>query len=845
MKKDPVCGMFVDEKKTKFKIVKGSETFYFCSEECKAKFEGEKKLAKCIVPISGMHCTSCALTIEKSIKKLPGVSRAIVNFAANRAFVDYDSEKLSTEKINEAIIKAGYNVIKPEEKGMQPLMLEIIGMESQHCVNIIETTLKKLIGVSNISINLATSKASISYNPAEITIDKIIKAIRAAGYDAKKTATRDIEKEEREKEMRSFKLKFIVALAFGLPLLYLTMSELIGLPKLRLTEPTLALIQFLLATPAIMAGYQFYTKGFSAMFRNLNPNMDTLVALGTGIAYLYSIIIMVFIFTGFGNYLTGDLYFEIASFLIIFILLGKYLESVAKGKTSEAIKKLIGLQAKTAIVIRKGKELEIPIEEVLVNDIIIVKPGQKIPVDGIVIDGSSYVDESMITGEPIPAEKSKGSEVIGATINKTGSFRFKATKVGEHTALAQIIKLVQEAQGSKAPIQKLADRISFYFVPTVVVIAFVSFLVWYLLGYGFIPAMTTFIAVIIIACPCALGLATPTAVMVGTGIGAKNGILIKDAESLQKTREIKTIVFDKTGTLTNGFPEVSEIILISKLKETDILRYAAIAEKRSEHPLGEAIIKKAGKNIPDPAKFDSISGKGVKAVYADKEILLGNRKLMNDHNIKLVFVEEKISELENQGKTIVLLAINKKLVGIIAIADKLKDSSHEAIKQLHALNISTIMITGDNERTARAIAKQAGIDSVLAEVLPAEKAEEIKKLQSTVKKVAMVGDGINDAPALSQADVGIAIGSGTDIAIESGNIVLIKGDLRDVVKSIKLSKYSMKKIKQNLFWAFFYNTIAIPLAAFGLLNPIIAGAAMAFSSVSVVTNSVLMRRFKL
>jgi len=596
----------------------------------------------------------------------------------------------------------------------------------------------------------------------------------------------------------------------------------------------------------------FFIRGYKAI-KNLSPNMDSLVAIGTGAAYAYSLFITIMMFQKVKGFSAVNLYYEVAGLLFVFIILGKYLEAVTKGRTSEALKKLIGLQAKTALIIKNDKEVEIPIEEVQVGDIIIVKPGGKIPVDGIIVEGHSSVDESMITGESIPVEKSKGDKIIGATINQTGMLKFKATKIGSDTVLAQIIKLVEEAQGSKAPIQKLVDQISAVFVPAVVLIAIISFSIWYSLGYGFLFSLTSFIAVLIIACPCALGLATPTAIMMGTGLGAQNGILIKSAEALQKTQKINTVILDKTGTLTKGKPEVTNLVPLG-ISEKDLLKIASIAEKNSEHPLADSIINYARKKniqIPKAEKFESITGQGVKAMWGIRRVLVGTRKLMNSYNINYLNSEKIIEQLEEQGKTVMLVALQRKMVGLIAVADVLKENSKEAVKALKNLGINTFMITGDNKRIGNAIGKKVGITNILAEVMPEDKAKEVKRLQQTGYVVAMVGDGINDAPALAQADVGIAIGSGTDIAIESGDIVLMKSNVLDVVTAIDLSKFTMKKIKQNLFWAFAYNTLGIPIAAGvlypftgWLLNPLIAGAAMAFSSVSVVSNSLLMKRFK-
>ncbi len=731
--------------------------------------------------------------------------------------------------------------------------LTIEGMESTHCSNIVETTLKRLKGVKNVKTNLATAKAEIEHED-KVDVKELITAVKNAGYGAKEHKEISLESLTRESEIGYLKIKFWFAFFFSLPLFYFMLASYTGLPLPEISDKTLSILELLLATPVMLAGYQIFSRGFSALFRNFMPNMDSLIAIGVGAAFFYSLFSTIAIWSNISYFTKENLYFEVAAFLITFIILGKYLEAIAKGKTSEAIRKLIGLQAKTAVIIKNGKEIEVPIEEIKVNDIILVKPGQKIPVDGVIVEGHSSVDESMITGESIPVEKSVGSTVIGATINKVGAFKFKATKVGEETALAQIIKIVEEAQASKAPIQSLADNISYYFVPAVVIIGALSALTWYLLGFSPLFSLTAFIAVLIIACPCALGLATPTAVMVGTGKGAENGILIKSAGALQKVHEADTVIFDKTGTLTQGKPIVTDIIALNKISENNLLKFAAVAEKNSEHPLAEAVIKKAKEKkitVPEAHSFKAFPGKGLKAVYLGKEILLGTKLFMKDNKIEIEPVEKILRSLEGEGKTLILVAINKKISGVIAVADTLKKYSKEAVDALHNLGKEVIMITGDNKRTAEAIAKKVGIDRVLAEVLPADKADEIKKLQKEGKVVIMTGDGINDAPALTQADIGMAIGSGTDVAMESADIVLIKQDLRDVVMAMDLSSYAMRKIKQNLFWAFFYNTAGIPIAA-GilypftgfLLSPLIAGAAMAFSSLSVVLNSLLMRTYK-
>lgn len=838
----------INESKIKNKTIKDNKF------EIKKELEKTETIKKIILPVKGMHCASCAANIEKSLKRVSGVKNANVNLVTEKASVEYNSNLANESDLENAIKKAGYDVIKNNGKA-GTVTLRVRGMSSQHCAGVVESSLRKLDGIKNVDASFAIERAIIDFDPNKVTLEKIRKAIVDAGYEPEEFREDiDREKEARRKEIEGLKVKFFISLVFGLPLLYFVMGPQIVLTLPSIIEQNLILIQFFLTTPIMAVGYEFFVRGFRSVIMARTANMDTLIALGTGTAYIYSLALSILALLGSKEYSAHDMYYEIAGLLIMFILLGKYLEAIVKGKASEAIRKLLGLQAKTATVIRKGKEQKIPIEEVIGGDIVLVKPGEKIPVDGIIVEGHSSVDESMITGESIPVEKAKGSKVIGATINKTGFFKFKATKVGKDTVLAHIVKMVEEAQGSKAPIQKLADLISAYFVPAVAIIGLVSALIWYFLGFGFVFALTIFIAVLIIACPCALGLATPTAIMMGTGLGAKQGILFKNAESLQKAKEISIIVFDKTGTLTKGKPEVTNIAPIEKNTEHEVLKLAAIAEKRSEHPLAEAIVNKAKKEkiaIEEPKRFNSITGKGVEAFYKNNKILLGNRRLMQDNKIKIRDIENKIVKLENEGKTVMIVAQNKALIGLIAVADTLKENSKEAVSELHKMRKDVIMITGDNERTANAIAKQLGIDRVLVEVLPQDKANEIKKLQKEGKKVAMVGDGINDAPALAQSDLGIAIGSGTDIAIETGDIVLIKSDLRDVVTAIDLSRFTLRKIKQNLFWAFFYNTAGIPIAAGVLypftgflLNPIIAGIAMAFSSVSVVGNTLLMRFYK-
>jgi len=719
----------------------------------------------------------------------------------------------------------------------------------------IEVALRKQEGVKSANVNFAVEKAYLEFDPEIISAEKIKGIIKKLGYAAEEEGGEVMEGHQhgapvKEKEMARLKRRFLLSLVFGLPIIYMVMGEMLGLPMPSFFESYGLLIQLVLSTAVILACFNIWSSGFKKLL-HLGPDMDSLIFIGTSVAYFYSLILS--IISIIEKTEPANLYFESAVFILIFISLGKYLEAVTKGKTSSAIKKLMGLQPKEATIIRDGREFNIPILEVVVGDIILVRPGEKIPVDGVVIEGYSGVDEKAITGESIPVEKKVGDQVIGATINKTGVLKFKATKVGKNTMLAQIIKIVEDAMGSKAPIQLLADKVSFYFVPTVIAIAILAAIVWLIAGQPFSFILTIFVAVLIIACPCALGLATPTAVMMGTGLAAQSGILIKNGEALEIAKNLNVVVFDKTGTLTRGEPIVTDIIEASET-ESEILRIAGSIENNSEHPLAQAIVSKAkekGIKISDVEKFEALPGQGVVANLNGKRILLGTRRLMKESSIDISIVEERMVKLENDGKTAMILAIDKKVVGIIAVADTLKEYSKEAVETLHKMGKSVAMITGDNQRVGEAIAKQVGIDKVLAEVMPQGKSDEIKKLQSQGNIVAMVGDGINDAPALAQADLGIALGSGTDVAMETGKIVLIKDDLRDVARSIDLSKYTLRKIKQGLFWAFFYNVVGIPIAAGVLypftgwmLNPSIAAAAMAFSSVSVVLNALSMKFYK-
>ena len=711
---------------------------------------------------------------------------------------------------------------------------KIQGMHCANCAITIEKNLNKLDNIKTANVNYATEKATVEFKGKEED-KEVLKTVKNSGYKAvlikprlKEDLPAGAERREAKEGVKKERNLFIFSLVLAIPVVILSMV-------LHDASMTSKVIQALLATIIqFFIGWRFYKGAYYAL-KNKTANMDTLIALGTSAAYFYSIATTFFI--------RGDVFYETSALLITFVMLGKWLEVRAKGQTGEAIKKLLGLQAKTALIEKGGKEIEIPIKEVKVGDIIIMKPGQKIPVDGRIISGQSTVDESMISGESIPVEKTKGDQAVGATLNKTGSFKFRAEKIGKDTVLAQIVKVVEEAQGKKAPIQKFADKVSAYFVPTVLGIAVLTFILWMTVGGAeFVDALLTFTAVLVIACPCALGLATPTAIMVGTGMGAQNGILIRSGEALEIANKINTVVFDKTGTITKGLPEVTDI-------KGDVLQVAASLEKKSEHPLAEAIVLKAkqkNKNLSEPEDFIALAGLGVRGKIDNKNIIIGTKKLMQNFNIKLDEEQGKIkNKFETQGKTVVLVAIDKKIAGLIAIADTIKETSPGAIGRLKQMGIRTVMITGDNKPTAEAIAKQVNIDQVLAEVMPEDKAKEIVKLQAEGDIVAMVGDGINDAPALASADLGIAMGGGTDIAIETGDIVLIKNDLQDVPKAIRLSRLTMNKIKQNMFWALFYNSVGIPIAALGLLRAEFAGLAMALSSVSVVTNSLLLKRKKL
>ncbi|MCY9024166.1 heavy metal translocating P-type ATPase [Priestia megaterium] len=802
------------------------------------------KQKEATLQITGMTCAACSNRIEKGLKKIEGVKEANVNLALERSTVIFDPSKTSPQAFEEKIEKVGYGVVSEKAE------FAITGMTCAACSTRIEKGLNKLEGVTKASVNLALETASVEYSPSQIAPQDITQRVEKLGYGAKlKSEEKEEEQSYREKELSKQKGKFWFSFILSVPLLWamvshFTFTSFIPLPHM-LMNPW---VQLALATPVqFVVGKQFYVGAFKAL-RNKSANMDVLVALGTSAAYFYSLYSSLKSLGSPAH--TAQLYYETSAILITLILLGKLFEANAKGRSSEAIKKMMGLQAKTAVVIRDGAEVEIPVEEVQKGEVIFIKPGEKVPVDGEIIEGQSALDESMLTGESVPVDKNIGDKVIGSTLNKNGFLKIKATNVGRETALAQIIKVVEEAQGSKAPIQRLADYISGIFVPIVVGIALLTFFVWYIwIAPGeFAPALEKLIAVLVIACPCALGLATPTSIMAGSGRAAEFGILFKGGEHLEATHKIDTILLDKTGTVTNGTPELTDVRIAQGYEENDLLQLVASAERLSEHPLAQALvagIKNKGIKIQDPLSFEAIPGYGVKATVQERELLVGTRKLMNQHKVNIDTALEEMTNLEREGKTAMLVALDGKYAGMLAVADTIKATSKEAVSRLKEMGLEVMMITGDNRQTAQAIAMQAGIEHVIAEVLPEGKAEEVKKLQQQGKKVAMVGDGINDAPALALADIGMAIGTGTDVAMEAADITLMRGDLMSIADAIEMSRKTISNIKQNLFWAMGYNTLGIPIAAVGLLAPWVAGAAMAFSSVSVVLNALRLQRVRL
>ncbi|MBD3182706.1 heavy metal translocating P-type ATPase [Candidatus Poribacteria bacterium] len=820
--------------------------------------EEERDKEKTTIGITGMHCAACVATVEKSLKKVEGVSSVVVNLASEKAYVDFDSSKTDTDKLKNAIKKSGYGIDEGDSKaegkdtGQQDIALKIGGMTCAACAQNVERALKKTKGIKKVNVNLATEKASISFDSDIISLDEIFVVVENTGYQV--LGTEEVDREE--EKTRDARKRMLLAWAFTIPIALWMLPEMIlGKPLPNRFVFDIGMV--VLAAPVLFwLGYPTLRSAVKSAFHK-SANMDVLITLGTSASFL----------TGIAKLLGTPIasYAGISAMIMSFHLTGRHIEAKARGKASQAIRKLLELGAKTARIIEDGDEKEIPIRQLQVGQVMIVRPGEKIPTDGEILEGESSVDESMATGESMPVTKHPGDEVIGATINQLGLLKVKATKIGKDTFLSQVIKMVEECQGSKVPIQEFADRVTAYFVPAILAIAVLTFLLWVLvpsqmgavarwsqdilpwvnLDHGVITlAVFATVAVLVIACPCALGLATPTALMVGSGVGAENGILIREGSAIQILKDVHTIVFDKTGTITRGEPEVTDIIFRDGKSEDEVLKLTAAVETGSEHPLGQAIVKKAedkGIEIPSVADFQAVSGKGVTGSVNEKKILIGNQKFLEEIK-NTQWAEEYLIKLEDEAKTVVLVAEGDQLIGIIGIADTLKDDSVTAIKELEEMGIETAMITGDNKRTAEAIAQRVGISRILSEVLPDGKVEAIRELQSKVGYVAMVGDGINDAPALTQADVGIAIGTGTDIAIEASDVTLVSGNLSAVVSSVKLSRATFKKIRQNLYWAFGYNVLAIPVAVLGLLHPVIAEIAMASSSVSVVTNANRLRK---